>query len=131
MDLAMINLKKGAGTDWIGETFSVGSTYSSPHVSNIGATKVAHWAVVITSNPSSNSWQSIGTALDIDSYVASAMSTDWHSLDTGWTNDSTRSNWELWDAELGVEIDDDGHNTAGQVGQCRIATKSFEVLYQV
>jgi hypothetical protein len=131
MDLAMINLKKGTGTDWIGETFSVGSSYSSPAVSNIGTTKVAHWNVVITSNPPSGSWKSTGTALDIDSYVTSAMSNNWHSLDTGWTNDSNRANWELWDAELGVEIDDDSHNTAGQIGQCRMATKAFEVLYQV
>lgn len=138
MDLAMINLKKGTGTDWVGESFTVGGSYYGPtqgvpyQVSTSGTTKIAHYNVVITSNPSSGSWVTAFN-MDIDSYVTSAIGYDWagNNPGKGWVNHSNRSQWELWTAELDVEIDDDSHNTTGQVGKCRMATKMFQVEYTI
>ncbi|MEW6605065.1 MAG: hypothetical protein AB1351_10335, partial [Thermoproteota archaeon] len=72
-----------------------------------GSTKIAHYYKVITTNPSAGSWRSVG-ALDIDSYVNGAITYDWDSNNpsANWTNHSNRSQWELWDAEMGVELDD-------------------------
>ena len=132
LDLAMICLKK-SGTDWVKETFTVGGPYYGPpyQVTVSGTTKTAHYNVVITSNPNSGVWKSVG-ALDIDSYVNSAITYNWsgNNPGKGWVNHSSRSQWELWDAEMGVELDDNSYNSTGQIGKCRMATKNFQVLYE-